>query len=259
MLNWIEWDADEVLDDVSPYVVDTLGDPDAVLVVHHTGFLKTGVRSAGVKRQYSGTTGSHGELPGRRLPRLCHRMADLDRPPRMCPRPGRNRERCRRAGIDDTVGFEAKVPIAKAVIRQAMADRIPFRWLTADAAYGFSKGWRSELERADIFHVMATVRHDTFVTRWEIDHPRTSGAGRPLAQPRLQAPTAQSHEGDQAIVNPFSQATPAGSSNYRAVQPEEKRRQPCGCPSDPPSLRLPRPSRLWALPSRLRQQYPKRR
>lgn len=32
--------------------------------------------------------------------------------------------------------------------------------MTADAAYGFSKGWRTELERADVFHVMATTRHE---------------------------------------------------------------------------------------------------
>ncbi|OMI35694.1 IS4 family transposase [Streptomyces sparsogenes DSM 40356] len=57
MLNRIEWDADEVLDDVRQYVVDNLGDLDAVLVVDDTGFLKKGKRSAGVQRQYSGTAG----------------------------------------------------------------------------------------------------------------------------------------------------------------------------------------------------------
>ncbi|WP_438494765.1 transposase, partial [Streptomyces asiaticus] len=64
-----------------------------------------------------------------------------------------DRERCRRAGIEDEVAFETKVVTAKAMVRRALADKIPFRWVTADAAYGFSKGWRSELERADVFHV----------------------------------------------------------------------------------------------------------
>lgn len=54
LLNRIEWDADEVLGDVRDYVVEHLGDPGAVLVVDDTGFLKKGVRSAGVQRQYSG-------------------------------------------------------------------------------------------------------------------------------------------------------------------------------------------------------------
>lgn len=45
--NRIERDAEEVLDDMREYVVDNLGDPDAVLVVDGTGFLNKGVRSAG--------------------------------------------------------------------------------------------------------------------------------------------------------------------------------------------------------------------
>ncbi|WP_445271370.1 transposase, partial [Streptomyces sp. DSM 41634] len=57
LLNRIDWDADEVLDDVRDYVIEHLGDPEAVLIVDDTGFLKKGVRSAGVQRQYSGTAG----------------------------------------------------------------------------------------------------------------------------------------------------------------------------------------------------------
>lgn len=56
-LNRIDWDADEVLDDVRDYAVGHLGDPEAVLIVDGTGFLKNGVRSAGVQRQYSGAAG----------------------------------------------------------------------------------------------------------------------------------------------------------------------------------------------------------
>ncbi len=68
--------------------------------------------------------------------------------------------------------------MVKAMVRRAIADRIPFRWVTADAAYGFSKGWRSELKRAHVFHVMATTRHDTVVTRWAIGHPVHDLPGR---------------------------------------------------------------------------------
>ena len=44
-------------DDLRAYVVEHLGDPDAVLVVDETGFLKKGTKSVGVQRQYSGTAG----------------------------------------------------------------------------------------------------------------------------------------------------------------------------------------------------------
>lgn len=37
LLNRIDWDADEVLDDVRGYVVEHLDDPEAVLIVEETG------------------------------------------------------------------------------------------------------------------------------------------------------------------------------------------------------------------------------
>ena len=55
LLSGYVWDADLVRDDLKQYVVEHLGDGDAVLVVDETGFLKKGEKSAGVQRQYSGT------------------------------------------------------------------------------------------------------------------------------------------------------------------------------------------------------------
>src|SRR5690606_26409426 len=51
------WSADELRDVVRSYVIEALGDPDGVLVVDETGFLKKGDQSVGVARQYSGTAG----------------------------------------------------------------------------------------------------------------------------------------------------------------------------------------------------------
>ena len=53
----MRWDADAVRDDLRAYVVEHLGDPQAVLVLDETGFVKKGLRSVGVQRQYSGTAG----------------------------------------------------------------------------------------------------------------------------------------------------------------------------------------------------------
>src|SRR3954454_15610978 len=52
-----DWDPDLVRDDLREYVVEALGDPEAVLILDETGFLKKGNRSAGVARQYTGTAG----------------------------------------------------------------------------------------------------------------------------------------------------------------------------------------------------------
>src|SRR3954451_10791852 len=56
-LSRMRWDADEVRDDLRAYVVEHLGDADAVMVVDETGFVKKGEHSVGVQRQYSGTAG----------------------------------------------------------------------------------------------------------------------------------------------------------------------------------------------------------
>ncbi len=57
LLATAHWDADKVRDDLRSYVVDHLGNLEAVLVIDETGFLKKGTKSVGVKRQYSGTAG----------------------------------------------------------------------------------------------------------------------------------------------------------------------------------------------------------
>nr|BFD96515.1 IS701 family transposase [Kitasatospora sp. Xyl93] len=173
LLNRIDWDADGVLDDVREYVVEHLADPDGVLIVDDTGFLKKGVRSAGVQRQYSGTAGrtencqvgvflAYSGERGRTL---------IDRALYLPKSWTDDRVRCRAAGIGDEVEFATKVQLARRMVRRAIDDGIPFRWVTADAGYGYSKGWRTELEQADVLHVVATTRHDTVVTRRALDHP----------------------------------------------------------------------------------------
>ena len=58
LLRTADWDVEGVRDDVRGYVLDHLGDPaSGVFVVDETGFIKKGRRSAGVQRQYTGTTG----------------------------------------------------------------------------------------------------------------------------------------------------------------------------------------------------------
>jgi SRSO17 transposase len=57
LLNTAKWDADRVRDDLQEYILTHLSDPEAVLVVDETGFVKKGTKSAGVAAQYSGTVG----------------------------------------------------------------------------------------------------------------------------------------------------------------------------------------------------------
>jgi SRSO17 transposase len=51
------WNEDKVRDDVRDYLVEHLGDPEAVLVIDETGDLKKGTATVGVQRQYTDTAG----------------------------------------------------------------------------------------------------------------------------------------------------------------------------------------------------------
>ena len=57
LLRTASWDVDGVRDDLRGYVLDGLGDVSGVWVIDETGFIKKGTPSAGVQRQYTGTTG----------------------------------------------------------------------------------------------------------------------------------------------------------------------------------------------------------
>src|SRR3954462_3823362 len=57
LLGRAQWDADALRDVVRDYAVETLSEPDAVLVRDETGFLKQGKASCGVARQYTGSAG----------------------------------------------------------------------------------------------------------------------------------------------------------------------------------------------------------
>src|SRR5260221_348989 len=57
LLSTAHWDADAVRDDLVAYVLAHLADPQAILVLDETGFVKKGTKSVGVAPQYCGTVG----------------------------------------------------------------------------------------------------------------------------------------------------------------------------------------------------------
>jgi SRSO17 transposase len=71
LLNKALWDADQVRDDLQIYIFTHLANPEAVLLVDETGFLKQGSKSVGVAVQYLGTAGKIAGLLDRGLSGLC--------------------------------------------------------------------------------------------------------------------------------------------------------------------------------------------
>ncbi|MFC8278185.1 IS701 family transposase [Streptomyces sp. NPDC057271] len=166
LLDHSEWDENAVRDDVRDFVVETIGAKDGVLIGDDTGFLKKGTRSAGVQRQYSGTAGrtencqigtflAYASAKGRAL---------IDRELYVPKSWTDDRDRCRAAGIDDTVPFATKIEHLKWMLQRAIDAAVPFAWVTADEAYGQVKHFRAWLEERRAAYVLATKVNDTVIT-----------------------------------------------------------------------------------------------
>jgi SRSO17 transposase len=166
LLRRADWDVEGVRDDVRDYVVDHLGDRDGVLIVDDTGFLKKGVRSAGVQRQYSGTAGRIENCQiGTFLAYASARGHALIDRELYLPEPWiADRDRCRVAGIPDEVEFATKPRQAMTMLERAFEAGVPFGWVTADEAYGQVKYLRVWLEDHDAAYVVSTKVNDTVVT-----------------------------------------------------------------------------------------------
>src|SRR3954470_5701055 len=158
------WDPDEVRDDLRAYVVESLGDPDAVLVLDETGFLKKGTKSAGVARQYTGTAGriENCQVGVFLAYASRHGTAFLDRalylPREWTDDPGR----CKKAGIPETTSFATKPALARAMLERAFAAGVPAAWVTGDEVYGGDGGLRRWLEGERRPYVLA-VRANQYV------------------------------------------------------------------------------------------------
>ncbi len=164
------WDQDLVRDDVRGYVVSALGDPDGVLIGDDTGFEKKGACSAGVQRQYTGTAGKITNCQlgvflayaGPRGRALIDRELYL-------PRSWTEDEaRLAAAKVPDDTPFRTKPQLLRLMIERTIAAGIPFRWVTADEAYGDNGPLRAFLEEQQVSYVMAVSR----------DHVITTPAGR---------------------------------------------------------------------------------
>ena len=151
------WDADAARDRVREYVVEALGSPDAVLIVDETGFVKKGLHSAGVKRQYSGTAGRiENSRVGVFLGYASEKVAALvDRALYVPQEWAEDRERCRAAGIPDTVEFATKPELARQMIGRALNAAVPVGWVAGDEGYGTDSKVRRMLEARQVSYVLA--------------------------------------------------------------------------------------------------------
>jgi SRSO17 transposase len=133
-----QWNADALRDVVRDYALETLADPEAVLVVDETGFLKQGKASCGVARQY---TGSAGKITNCQIGVFAayvsrHGHAFVDRALYVPKAWAGDPVRRAAARIPDAADFATKPRIALGMVERAIAAGVPFAWVVADTVYG---------------------------------------------------------------------------------------------------------------------------
>jgi SRSO17 transposase len=180
LLDRTRWDADALRDLVHDYALETLADPDAVLVLDETGFLKQGKASCGVGRQY---TGSAGKITNCQIGVFAayvsrHGHAFIDRalylPKAWTDDPARTAA----VHVPPDITFATKPRLALAMIERALAAGVPFRWVAADTVYGCGE-IEVRLRRAGKGYVLGANATDVFHS-WG-DKPLIAGSAKAIA------------------------------------------------------------------------------
>jgi SRSO17 transposase len=174
------WQADALRDLVRDYVLETLAEPQAVLVIDETGFLKQGKASCGVVRQYTGSAGKitncqvgvFAAYVSSKGHAFIDRALYLPRSWTSAP------ERRRATHVPETVSFATKPQLAVQMIVRAITTQVPFAWATGDTIYGVSEV-EMALRRAGKGYVLGASATHPFHS-W-IGKPEVAGTAEDIA------------------------------------------------------------------------------
>jgi SRSO17 transposase len=185
------WADQPVVDQAQSHIGWRLRSALNVFVVDDTGFVKQGVKSVGVARQYSGTLGKVANCQvGVFLAYVSDRGHALVDKALYLPEEWTNdRERCREAGVPDDVGYRSKAALALGLLQHArQVGHLPADWVTADAGYGEVPSFRDALADDDWRYVVEVPSNLTVFTQWvQTAAPTWSGHGRKPTKPQLAA------------------------------------------------------------------------
>lgn len=195
LLSSAHWDADAVRDDLVAYVREQLVDPQAVLVLDETGFVKKGGKSVGVAAQYCGAVGkiancqigvflAYATTAG---PVLLDRELYL---PKTWVEDGARREE---GGIPPQVTAQTKPALGQVLLERAFVAGVHAAWVTADSIYGGVYALRHFLEEREQPFVLAvpstqrvglTAKAAQVVTAWPPEAWERLSAGEGSQGPR---------------------------------------------------------------------------
>ena len=131
------WDEDRMRQQLQELVAEEHASPRVIGIIDETSDVKKGVMTPGVQRQYCGAVGKQENCIvsvhlGYALDDF-HCLVDGEL---FLPEEWSNdRERCRAAGIPDTMVYRPKTAIALELYDRAVANGMAFAWLTFDEWY----------------------------------------------------------------------------------------------------------------------------
>lgn len=165
------WSADDLCSRVRSYVLEALGDPDGVLVVDETGFLKKGGHSAGVGRQYSGTAGRIENCQIGVFASYASRWghALIDRRLYLPKDWAGDAARRAKAHVPEDVAFATKPAMACVMVARLLDEGTPCAFVLADAVYGSDYRFRRMLEARGQPYVLAvrSTHALRFLEEWQ--------------------------------------------------------------------------------------------
>jgi len=148
-LSLLEWDRERMIVSLQRLVSQEHASAHSVGIIDETGCPKKGTKTPGVQRQYCGATGKIDNCVitvhvGYAVDDFrCLLDSELYLPESWAD----DRERCRDAGIPDTVVYRPKWRIALELLDKAQANGVVFAWLTFDEGYGGKPEFLREVHR----------------------------------------------------------------------------------------------------------------
>lgn len=163
LLRTASWDETRLSHARRASVAETLGESDGVLIFDETGFLKSGNKSVGVGRQYSGTAGKIGNCQVAVFGAYTSSKGRTLYDTRLyLPKAWTNdQSRRREAGIPDSTEFATKAELAGQMLDQAVDEELPVGWVVADTVYGANFDLRQKLIEHKLQFVMEVPKDTT--------------------------------------------------------------------------------------------------
>ena len=172
LLGRSSWSADALSARIRSYALDAIGDPDGVLVVDETGFLKKGAQSVGVARQYSGTAGRIENCQVGVFASYASRWghALIDRQLYLPKAWANDPDRRAKAQVPEDVTFATKPAMACEMVARLLDEGTPCAFVLADAVYGSDFRFRQMLEDRGQPHVLAvrSTHSLRFLEEWHL-------------------------------------------------------------------------------------------